>query len=122
MFYSNLHRYLLAAALAMLVISGTAVARGLPADVRGALPDYYPASFQQTGVIRNTGGNNQLTVSGNRYGLSSNVLVHSLATEHDSRYALHVGAEMGFSFDHDAQGNRRITEIWILPAGTIRLD
>jgi len=122
MFYSNIHRYMLATALVLLVATGSAFGRGLSTEVSAQLPSYYPSSFQKTGVIRNASIVNQLTVDGARYALSSNARIHTVATEHASRFSLAPGLELGFTYDRDASGVRRITEIWILPAGSIKLN
>jgi hypothetical protein len=84
------------------------------------LPHYYPSSFDRQGVISGMGGG-ELFVNARRYQLDPNVRVHSLATEFASRGALKGGAEIGFTTAPGKQGVGKITEIWLLPDGTVKL-
>ena len=82
------------------------------------LPDYYPASYQQTGFIDQVISSGNIVISSVGYRLATNVLVHSPTTEFSSRYDLSAGKEVGFNFS--SSGNvRTITEIWILPGGSV---
>ena len=82
------------------------------------LPDYYPASYQQTGIIDHVNSGGGIVISTVGYRLSSNVLVHSPTTEFSSRYDLSAGKEVGFNFTSN-ENSKTIAEIWILPAGSI---
>lgn len=95
--------------LAMLNIGNTSAA-----DT--SLPSYYPSSFQYEGFLREVGGDGTLMISGIQYNLSPNVLIHSLTTEHSSRFALRESQEVGFTANRDT---RIITELWILPNGSV---
>lgn len=120
MSYRNLLQLILAATFVTFLSTGMAFGRGETVSSDTALPDYYPASFQKTGVINGAGAGGSLNISGLSYRLSPNVLIHSTMTEHSSRYELVSGKEVGFTLNSDAN-SRTITEIWVLPAGTIRL-
>lgn len=119
MFYRNLLKLILATTVISFLASGTAFGRGETVSPGSGLPDYYPASFQNTGVINGVSGSS-LNISGLNYSLSPNVLIHSTMTEHSSRYDLGSGKEVGFTVDNN-RNTRTITEIWILPSGTVRL-
>jgi hypothetical protein len=84
------------------------------------LPHYYPGSFDQRGVITSA-GSGELYVNARRYRLDPNVRIHSLDTQFASRRALQGGTEIGFSTDPGKQGVGKITEIWLLPDGTVKL-
>jgi hypothetical protein len=84
------------------------------------LPPYYPGSFDRQGVISAAGGS-EILVNAKRYQLDPNVRVHSLTTEFASRRALQGGTEIGFSTSAGKNDVERITEIWVLPDGTVRL-
>lgn len=96
--------------LAMLNIGNTSAA-----DTN--LPSYYPSSFQHEGFLREISGDGTLMISGIQYNLSPNVLIHSLTTEHSSRFALNEGQEVGFTASRDT---RVITELWILPKDSVK--
>jgi len=85
------------------------------------LPGYYPSSFQKTGVIEKVGTGGNIVIATAGYQLASNVLVHSPTTEFSSRYDLSAGKEVGFNLAGNGNSNT-ITEIWILPAGSIFMD
>jgi hypothetical protein len=83
-------------------------------------PDYYPATFQRTGKIYTLGTSN-ITITGSSTGfsLSPNILVHSMSSEFLSKRDLKQGLEVGFSFVKGMDGKSTVTEIWILPRGTL---
>jgi hypothetical protein len=85
-----------------------------------SLPHYYPNSFDRQGIITST-GSSEIFVSAQRYQLDANVRVHSLATEFASRRLLRGGAEIGFTTARGKKGVTKITEIWLLPDGTVKL-
>lgn len=107
----NLFRWTLILSLFTLICLGNVSA----ADNK--LPAYYPSSFQHEGILRDIGTKGTLIVSGNRYTLSPNALIHSLVTQHSSRFALKEGLEVGFTANRDTGV---ITEIWILPKGSVK--
>ena len=82
------------------------------------LPSYYPASYQQAGIIDHVSSGGNIMISTVGYRLSSNVLVHSPTTEFASRHDLSAGKEVGFNFTSNGN-SKTIAEIWILPAGSI---
>ena len=85
------------------------------------LPEYYPASFQAAGAIHALrSGNIIITGHAGSFSLSTNVLVHSVSTEFAPRNELRAGKEVGFSFNKGMGNKRTITEIWVLPHGTIK--
>ena len=83
------------------------------------LPATYPSSFQGKGIIGGV-SSRTLTVDGSRYALSISARVHSLSGNNASRLDLRGGTEIGFSFVRNTNNRRTITEIWILPQGTIK--
>ena len=83
------------------------------------LPEYYPDSFQKTGIIREVNQNDSLVISGLKYHLTPDTAIHSTSNRYSSRWVLRTGAEVGFSFNSDAANRRTITEIWILPQGRV---
>ena len=98
--------------LGLLWAAGSAQAAGLP--------HYYPSSFDRQGVISGMGSGG-LYVNARRYQLDPNVRIHSLDTQFASRRALQGGTEIGFSTSPDRKGIDKITEIWLLPDGTVKL-
>ena len=120
MYYKNLLRPILATVLVMLMATGIAFGRGEPIRSGSNLPSYYPSSFQATGILSETSTGAGLIISGLSYTLSMNVLIHTTSTEFSSRYALSAGKEVGFSFS-DNGGSRTVSEIWVLPGGTVLL-
>ena len=84
------------------------------------LPGYYPSSFQEAGTIARM-SSSKMVISGTSYTVSMNILIHSTNTEHSSRHELRTGKEAGFSFTTDSNNKRMITEIWLLPAGSVLL-
>jgi hypothetical protein len=89
------------------------------AEVEYNLPDYYPEHFARKGIIQSIPSSSALYIDGILFKLSTNVSVHSMATEFLTRNALNRGDEIGFSFSKTTNGNLVITEIWILPKGTV---
>lgn len=84
------------------------------------MPEYYPASFQRTGKIYSVGTSNiDITGSSESFSLSANILVHSMSTEFLSKRDLKRGQEVGYSFVKGMDGKSVVTEIWILPSGTL---
>lgn len=100
---------------ATLLLAGSAGARE---PVRWNLPTYYPASFQATGTVVQLTAST-VTIDGIRFNLSNLLKVHSLQSEHDSRHALREGSPVGFSFAASHE-HSVVTEIWVLPPGSVR--
>lgn len=115
----RLYRQLLATAFFALLSVSMVNAGEAIAPSSSNLPATYPASFQAKGIV---GGisSRTITVDGSRYTLSLSARVHSLSGNHASRLDLRGGTEIGFSFNRNANNRRTITEIWILPQGTIK--
>lgn len=90
----------------------TALAQGLPL--------YYPASYDISGIVETARGS-QLVVSASSYQVDTNVRVHTPDTEFASMRALQPGTEVGLKFEHKPGQGRKITEIWVLPQGTVVL-
>ena len=118
MSYKTFTRSTIITVLLLLLSAGAAFGRDFTSASGEQLPDYYPSSFQGTGTLR-TVSSRDVVISGNGYALSMNVLIHSTATEHSSRYELVTGRDVGFSFGTDSDNNSTITEIWILPDGSL---
>ena len=108
----------------MLSISRSLLMAGLAtvaflANAQG-LPEYYPPSFDQTGIV-NAARGGQLIVGASAFPADSNVRVHTPDTEFGSMGAVDNGKEIGFNIDKQSNGGNRITEIWLLPEGTVVL-
>lgn len=114
----TLYRQLLATAFFALLSVSMAHAEE-PAAPSSNLPATYPSSFQAKGIIGDI-SSRTITVDGARYTLSLSAQIHSLSGNHASRLDLRGGTEIGFSFNRNANNRRTITEIWILPQGTIK--
>jgi hypothetical protein len=85
------------------------------------LPMYYPASFDQTGIVAQTGGG-KIIIDASAFAIDSNVRVHTPTTQFSSMGSVSGGTEVGFNIDRKQPGNRKkITEIWVLPKGTVIL-
>jgi hypothetical protein len=83
------------------------------------LPQYYPANYQKTGIIREVPGDDMLIISGLKYQLTPDTKIHTTSNQFSSRWALKTGEEVGFSFTTDAANRRTIAEIWLLPKGRV---
>ena len=120
--YNNMHthyRQLLAIMFTALLATSLAYAGEPAVPSSGTLPPSYPSSFQGKGVVGQV-SSRSISVSGSRYSLSISAQVHSLSGNHASLLDLRNGTEIGFSFERNANNRRTITEIWILPQGTIK--
>jgi len=83
------------------------------------LPEYYPANYQKTGIIRDVLGSDTFVISGLKYQLTADTKIHTTNNQFSSRWALKNGEEVGFSFSTDAANNRTISEIWVFPKGRV---
>lgn len=108
--FNLLQRVLLMAGLGLGAV--TVMAQGLPL--------YYPASYDINGIVERAQGS-QLIVSASSYQVDSNVRVHTPDTEFASMRALQPGTEVGLKFENKPGQGRKITEIWVLPQGTVVL-
>ena len=88
--------------LLAIAASGTALAQGLP--------DYYPESFQRTGTVDDI-ADDRIVIDDTVFGLSAEVLVHTLYAEEAFVSNIRPGQLVGY-LGNDAQ---QIVEIWILP-------
>ena len=93
---------------------------GTVAAAAQALPPYYPASYDYSGIVDSTRGSH-LIVGASSFAVDSNVRVHTLDTEFASLRALQPGTEVGLKFNDKPGQRRKITEIWVLPKGTVVL-
>ena len=84
------------------------------------LPLYYPASYDFSGIVETARGSN-LTVGASNFAVDSNVRVHTPDTEFASIGVLRPGTEVGLKFNDQTGQRRKITEIWVLPKGTVVL-
>jgi hypothetical protein len=116
-----LNALLIAMLSTLTLLSTSAMAQRASKPPAGNLPSYYPASYQQTGVIHEIGLDNTLVISGLKYQLSSSTKIHTVTTQFASTWPLKVNEEVGFTFTTDASNKRSISEIWLLPTGSIVL-
>jgi hypothetical protein len=105
----------------MTITCTTALAQRAARSSVSGVPSYYPASYQQTGVIHDVGLDNTLVISGLKYQISSNTKIHTLNTQFATAWSLKTNEEVGFSFSTDASNKRSIDEIWLLPKGSVVL-
>ena len=56
---------------------------------------------------------------GNRLTVDGNVKVHSLTTQFSSLQAVKPNDSVGFRTERRYNGQRVVTELWILPAGSV---
>ena len=108
----------------MLSISRSLLMAGLAAvaflaNAQG-LPEYYPPSFDQTGIVNAVRGG-QLIVGASAFPVDSNVRVHTPDTAFGSMAGIDKGKEIGFNLARQSSGGKQITEIWVLPEGTVVL-
>ena len=116
MLYHTIKQYILVLALAAFVSATVGLGN---ATASNQLPSYYPDTFVHTGLLSSIGSISEVVISGARYTLSPNVLIHTLSTEFGSKHSLRVGQEVGFSFTTNSRKISTITEIWLLPPGSI---
>jgi hypothetical protein len=83
------------------------------------LPEYYPANFQKTGIIRDVASDDTLVISGLKYRLTPDTKIHTTHNEFSTRWSLKTGEEVGFAFSTNAANQRTISEIWLLPKGRV---
>lgn len=83
-----------------------------------ALPSHYPDNFQRLGVLTKIRDRHDWLVNGISIKVSQNVLVHSLESKFSSLYSVKQGMELGYRLN----SRREISEIWLLPAGTVDLN
>lgn len=95
----------------------TAIFLLLGQPVLAAFPDWYPKEgFPHEGKIDHVSMKNKTVVIRDyEYHFLDSTVVHSLSEESDSLARLRQGANVGFTFDKDAQGRKLIREIWLLP-------
>jgi hypothetical protein len=77
-------------------------------------PSYYPATFQKLGTLTEIRGQYDWIVNGIRMQVSSNVLVHTLASNFSSLYYIKQGMELGYRKNADGEN----IEVWQVPNGT----
>jgi hypothetical protein len=99
-------------------MAGLATAAFL-ANAQG-LPAYYPPGFDQTGIV-NGASRGQLIIDASAFSVDSNVRVHTPDTEFGSMGSVGNGTEIGFNIKNRPNGGKQITEIWVLPEGTVVL-
>ncbi len=83
----------------------------------GDLPAGYPQSFENVGTISRIDRVQGEIVVGDRFAwIPVDVPVHSADQPRDSILSLKVGVKIGYQAVPLKNGQRRMTEIWILPA------
>ncbi|MDH5324195.1 MAG: hypothetical protein OEZ68_19980 [Gammaproteobacteria bacterium] len=90
------------------------------------LPAYYPAQFPHSGKITEIESQNSIIINGLRYKLSAYVKVHTKESKYATLGALQAGQELGFKTNTRSQANStrdrgEITEMWVLPTGSVKL-
>jgi hypothetical protein len=89
---------------------------------KGDLPDYYPQHFDKAGVFQDIDSDGRVIINATAYTLGSNAVVHTLRDEYGSINNLRDDMELGFNMHNPSSKRKVITEIWILPNGSIELD
>lgn len=88
--------------------------------VAASLPAWYPASFPYQGRVDSINYRaNDIVINDQYYPMTSNVRVHSLYVENDTRFAVRTGAWVGFRTGFLDNGKRAVTELWVLPSQPI---
>ena len=86
----------------------------------GGLPEYYPGSFDFTGVLQKIEKNGrEVVINAQLYRFDSNTEVHTLSTNFGVRNDLKESTEVGFSVKDNVVKPAIIDEIWVLPEGSI---
>lgn len=94
-----------------------------PAWCKGVLPEYYPNTFNNEGILQNIeDGGNTLIINATAYKVGHNMKVHTLNNKFSSINSLQKEMELGFIFSDPSAKRKTITEIWVLPKGTVELD
>ena len=105
--------------ISRLLLTAGLVTAAFLANAQG-LPTYYPPGFDQTGIVNGSKGG-QLIIGANAFPVEGNVRVHTPDTEFSSMGTIVSGTEIGFNLAKTANGRHKITEIWVLPEGTVVL-
>ncbi|MDT8385071.1 MAG: hypothetical protein RRB22_11705 [Gammaproteobacteria bacterium] len=115
----TIYRQLLATVFTALLSISMVHAAEPPMPDNTPLAPGYPLSFPARGIVGQV-SSTSLTVDGTRYRVAISAMVHSLSGDRASLLDLRSGSEIGFSFERQANNRRTITEIWILPQGSIK--
>lgn len=94
----------------------------LSAPLAGAVdwPAYYPERMPREGVVGSVSpGRGQIEINGMRMSVDGNARVHSLTTEFSSLRSLKPRDAVGYRTKQDRNGRKVVTEIWILPEGSV---
>ena len=83
----------------------------------GKFTTYYPSQFEHEGILHEV-KQNKLIINATAYWLMDNVVVHTLNSQFGSLHDLQKNMDIAFSLDDE----KAISEIWILPEGTVELD
>jgi hypothetical protein len=110
----------LVATIVFLTGGPLAMAQRGAVNIQRTMPDYYPDTFQRAGKITGIRSRDVVIISGRKYSIDANTKLHTERTEFATRSIISMGEEVGFSFITDAANNRTITELWILPIGSVR--
>lgn len=81
------------------------------------LPEYYPKRFENEGILHEV-KHNKVIINATAYQLVDNVIVHTLSTQYGSLNNLRKDMDIAFRL----MDTRVITEIWILPKGSVELE
>ena len=87
-----------------------------------SLPAYYPSQYQHMGKISQIESSNSIIINGLRYRIASYAKVHTKATKYATLGSLRVGHEVGFTATTGYNNSRKITELWVLPDGSVDLN
>lgn len=83
-----------------------------------AYPGYYPANFQQKGIVSEIKtGTHQIIIDGTQYVYRIDLQVHSPDQTYGSAFNLKVGQTLGFSFTERKNENPILTEVWVINTG-----
>ena len=94
-----------------------------PAWCKGVLPEYYPNTFNNEGILQNIeDGGNTLIINATAYKVGHNMKVHTRSNQFASKNTLQKGMELGFTLSDPSAKRKIVTEIWVLPKGTVELD
>lgn len=90
---------------------------------KGVLPEYYPNFFSNEGLLQEVeDGGSTLIINATAYKVGHNMKVHTRYNSFASRNSLQKGMELGFTLNDPSAKRKVVTEIWVLPKGSVELD
>jgi len=95
---------------------------GLPIEksLKEKLPSYYPNSFMSRGIVTNIDlAKRTITFSSTALAYGINTKVHTLSSNFASIQSLTIDTPVGYNFFVGSDNTFFLTEVWVLPAGSV---